>query len=124
MKPIALVVEDEQGLRTIYNNILSRSGFDVFEADNGQQAVAFLQSNTPTVIFLDMLMPKMGGKDVLNYITNTPSLHTCYVVIVSAHNAFEPLANLVPNGEFMLKPVLPDDIRRAARKSLDSGANR
>ena len=118
MEPLVMIVEDEPGLRLIYRTILERQGLAYIESDNGQDAIEKLQELRPHILLLDILMPKSGGADVIDYIQKNPDLQHMYTVIISAHAGFKRLLEQVPAGEFLLKPVLPQDIRGVVERAL------
>ena len=63
-----LIVEDDKDLHAAYKLILSKDGHDVQSAYNGREALKILEKNTPDLILLDLLMPIMGGLELLeNY---------------------------------------------------------
>jgi chemotaxis family two-component system sensor histidine kinase/response regulator PixL len=60
--PPVLVVDDDSGVRRTLARFLGRDGLSVVEADNGQQALTYLQSGgAASVIVLDLRMPVMDG---------------------------------------------------------------
>lgn len=61
-----LIVEDEQSVRAVARRILSRAGYRVLEAENGQDALAIWESRAPDidVVLTDMVMPTMGGREL------------------------------------------------------------
>jgi DNA-binding response OmpR family regulator len=70
MKPRILVADDDDGLRQLLRLILSREGFEVFEAASGEQALALAVAVEPTVILLDVMMPGLDGYDVCRRLKN------------------------------------------------------
>ena len=63
-----LIVEDDKDLNAAYKLILSKDGHDVQGAYNGREALQLLEKTTPDLILLDLLMPIMGGLELLeNY---------------------------------------------------------
>ncbi len=73
MKPPikAVVVEDDSDLRFLYQNKLERAGFKVLTANDGAQGLAIIESNRPHIILLDLLMPIMGGPEMLSRLRST-----------------------------------------------------
>ncbi len=60
-----LVVDDESRMRKLVRDFLQKKGYDVIEAENGEQAVdIFCSDNTISLIILDVMMPKMDGWQV------------------------------------------------------------
>lgn len=62
-----LIVEDDKDLNTAYNIILKNEGYSVKSAYNGKEALRILASYTPDLILLDLLMPIMGGLELLQH---------------------------------------------------------
>src|SRR4030042_709813 len=67
MKKI-LVVEDEEGLRLLYEEELTAEGYDVLTARNGREAIQQLEQGKPDLIVLDIVMPVTDGMDALGRI--------------------------------------------------------
>jgi two-component system response regulator VicR len=60
-----LVIEDDRTLRKVYVTILTKEGFEVSAAVDGEEGLALAQKLEPDLILLDMMMPKMSGLDFL-----------------------------------------------------------
>src|SRR5512135_2475402 len=84
MQPRILVADDDDGLRQLLRLILAREGFEVFEAANGEQALALAVAVDPTVILLDVMMPDLDGYDVCRRLKNDQRTGDVPVVFVSA----------------------------------------
>ncbi len=67
MKKI-LVVEDEEGLRLLYQEELEAEGYEVITARNGKEAIQELERDRPDLIILDIVMPVMDGMEALGKI--------------------------------------------------------
>lgn len=116
-----LVVEDETALRVIYERILTKIGCEVLLARDGQQALDILEQHTPDLIFLDMLLPGVNGVKVLEAISRTPRLaHHMQVVIASSSKDYEQMTHLVAGARFLLKPILPTQIRAIALALIEA----
>jgi len=64
-----LVVDDSAFMRRIVRNILTRNGFDeIVEARDGLEAVKVFRRDSPDLVLLDIIMPGMGGIEVLRRI--------------------------------------------------------
>jgi CheY-like chemotaxis protein len=60
-----LIVEDNESLRLAYSSFLEQEGHAVATASRAQEALDYLQSNTPDLLLVDMLMPEMNGLELL-----------------------------------------------------------
>lgn len=67
MKKI-LVVEDEEGLRLLYEEELKSEGYEVLTARNGKEALQQLDTGKPDLVILDIVMPVMNGMEALGRI--------------------------------------------------------
>jgi two-component system response regulator (stage 0 sporulation protein F) len=63
-----LVVEDEEGLRLLYEEELKVEGYEVLTARNGKEAIEQLEKGKPDLIILDIVMPVMDGIEALGRI--------------------------------------------------------
>jgi DNA-binding NtrC family response regulator len=63
-----LVIDDEQGIRSLLDTLLSRKGYDVVLAESGQKGLECFRRERPDVIVLDLKMPEMDGLTVLQQI--------------------------------------------------------
>ena len=124
MDYIALIADDDHPTLLFLEQVLRPLNVRVMQAEDGAQAIAILENHTPIVLFLDMLMPTMGGMEVLAYICNTPRLNNMYVAIVSAHSYFEPSPTLERANAYYVKPIRPKDIRDATQYALSRQAPR
>jgi len=67
-----LVVDDESRLRKLVSDFLSRAGYEVIEAENGEQALSYFYNvKNISLILLDVMMPKLDGWQVLSEIRQT-----------------------------------------------------
>ncbi|HAJ57590.1 MAG TPA: hypothetical protein DCL35_07470 [Candidatus Omnitrophica bacterium] len=67
MKKI-LVVDDEKPIREMLKKFLTKKGYEVYDADNGEDAVKIVKESVPYIVLLDIRMPKSDGIEVLKKI--------------------------------------------------------
>jgi CheY-like chemotaxis protein len=79
-----LLVEDSKFLRISVERALARAGFGVASAADGEQAVQMALAQTPDLILLDMLLPKLGGPQVLRALRKNPTTASVPVVVLSS----------------------------------------
>lgn len=78
-----LLVEDDVFMLEILSEKLSKSGFDVNIAKDGEECIKVLESLKPDIILLDILMPKMDGIEVLRKVKVSPELSSIPVLVLS-----------------------------------------
>jgi CheY-like chemotaxis protein len=88
MKKI-LIVEDEELLINLLQRKLTEAGYEVFLAKNGQEGLDLMRQKSPDIILLDIIMPKMGGFEVLEEKIKDENLKNIPVVIIS--NSGQPV---------------------------------
>lgn len=79
-----LLVEDDINLREIYAARLEAEGYKVVVASDGEEALAKSVREHPSLILLDIMMPKISGFDVLDIIRSTPETKNVKVVMLTA----------------------------------------
>jgi DNA-binding NtrC family response regulator len=65
-----LVIDDEQGIRSLLDTLLSRKGYEVVLAASGQKGLELFRREHPDAVVLDLKMPEMDGMTVLKHIRN------------------------------------------------------
>ena len=113
-----LTVEKDVELHYLYKYALREINCQLVLTDNGQEALQHLQQHTPQLIYMNMMLPIVSGKELLDYIEITPRLRSTHIAIIcTIPNVQRYIAHL-PSAEFQLKPILPTDIRRIALKAM------
>lgn len=79
-----LLVEDDMALSAVYRSRLEVEGFDVREANNGEDALSATVEYHPDLILLDVMMPKISGFDVLDILRNTPETANVRIIMLTA----------------------------------------
>lgn len=103
MKKI-LIVDDEPNIVMALEFSLQKKGFEVLIARDGQEAVNVFDTNTPKVIVLDVMMPKLDGFEVLKHIKSTQP--ESKVIFLSAKSKKEDVQKGLDEGahKYFTKP--------------------
>jgi len=88
MKKI-LLIEDEELIIKLLSKKLAAIGYDVSLAMNGQEGVEKMKQNIPDLVLLDIVMPRMGGFEVMTEMKKDEKLAKIPVIIIS--NSGQPL---------------------------------
>ena len=78
-----MIIEDDRFLSSLMKARLEKDGFATLQAFDGEEAVQMLKRETPNLIILDLIMPKVTGFEVLQTVSISPQLHDVPVVILS-----------------------------------------
>ncbi len=79
-----LVVDDNPDLRTMASRVIQKAGWEVRTAENGKSALAFLENELPSIIFLDIMMPVMDGFEFLTIFQNRDEWKHIPVVVITS----------------------------------------
>jgi len=84
-----LVVEDDTGTRTTLNRTLTKAGWTVSEAENGQVGLDLLRAHRPALVLLDLMMPEMNGFEFLEALRANEEWRSLPVVVITAKTLTE-----------------------------------
>ncbi|HEX7808710.1 MAG TPA: response regulator, partial [Thermoanaerobaculia bacterium] len=79
-----LVIDDDETARYAISSFAARPGTQVMEAENGLAGIARAQADHPDVILLDLMMPGVGGHEVLQRLKSDPNTAATPVVIITS----------------------------------------
>jgi two-component system, cell cycle response regulator len=118
--PVVLVAEDSRTLRSILRGQLLGHGYQVLEADDGEQAIAVCRRERPDVVLLDVEMPRMDGHLVLGTIKRDPALTDLPVVFVTARVTTEDVVKGLDLGahDYLRKPFEPSELLARVHAAL------
>lgn len=104
-----LVVDDEPDILEFVSYNLSKEGFDVETADNGEEAIKIAQKLVPDLILLDVMMPEMDGIETCVQLRKIESLSNTTIVFLSARaEDYSQIAGLDAGADdYITKPIRP-----------------
>jgi len=83
MKKI-LVIDDSKLLRMANAKMLAKAGYEVLTAADGEEGLKIVQSHTPDLLVLDMMLPKVSGVEVLQTLRKNPSTQRLPVIVLTS----------------------------------------
>ncbi len=118
-QPIILVVDDEPTILSLVKDILVPAGYLVNTASNGKEALAAIQAHPYDLVLTDMIMPQMGGMELVQYLR----LHhpETLVIVFTGFASYQDAVDAVKLGAFdyLPKPLQPEILRHAIERALD-----
>ena len=118
MRPQALVVEDESVTRNLLRQLLINAGCDVDVATDGEDAIVRLSAKRYNVILLDIVLPKLSGTHVMDFLRQEDPDLLERVIVVTGLNV-EEIRKLFPTVCHALgKPVIPNRLLSSVQKCL------
>jgi DNA-binding NtrC family response regulator len=116
-----LIVDDEIGARESLKMIL-KNDYEVFLAENAEEAFSKIQEHSPDVILLDIILPDLDGLKVLERIKqNDPDM---VVIMITATKTVNTAVEAMKLGayDYVTKPFDIDELRRIITRSLSAKA--
>jgi len=120
-----LVVDDEADVRKSVRLILSKAGYDVIEAEDGEVGVQTVKSGdnpfSLDAIICDLNMPKMSGMEAIPYFRS--QFPSCPVIVLTGAGTVERANTLFKQGvvEFLTKPIDQTKLLGAVKKAVSEG---
>ncbi len=111
-KTSLLIVDDEDAIRTVLRLILVRAGYDVFEAENGEEALLKVAKEKPDLIILDVMMPGMDGIEVCQKLRSDPETAELPVIMLSAKTGsyYRNRSEDAGATKYLTKPIAADQL--------------
>ncbi len=103
----ALVVDDSKAIRQIEKKYLEELGFEVLEAEHGEEALQVLEENPDIkLILLDWHMPVMNGYEFLKKVRENPKWNEIKIMMVTTENQQKSVIDAIMAGanEYLMKP--------------------
>jgi DNA-binding response OmpR family regulator len=118
--PTILVADDEEDLRELVSYRLTRSGYQVIGAGDGQEALELAAECTPDVMVLDVMMPKLDGYELTRRVRAEASLRSIPVILLTARSQEADIDRGYEVGadDYLEKPFNPDELVARVRAVL------
>lgn len=121
MRTRALIVEDDRTTREALRRVLEREGCVIDVAVDGEKAIGCLAQHRYDVVVLDIVLPKLSGTDVMEYIASTTPELLASVIVVTGLEVGE-IRKLFPGVcEALSKPVMPTRLVSSFRRCVAAG---
>lgn len=118
--PTILVADDEEDLRELVTYRLSRSGYQVIGAGDGQEALELATECTPDLMVLDVMMPKLDGYELTRRVRAEAALQSIPVILLTARSQESDIDRGFEVGadDYLKKPFNPDELVARVRAVL------
>jgi CheY-like chemotaxis protein len=117
-----LIIDDDEALRNMYLDRMKMEGFEVEMAQNGEKGLARVTEFKPSVILLDIMMPKINGFAVLDILKTTPEYKNIPVIVLSALVQPESKERALKSGavDYLAKSeALPAEVVAKIKKAVE-----
>jgi two-component system cell cycle response regulator DivK len=120
MNKLILVVEDQEDNMQILRDMLASAGYDISEAENGEEALAAVAKQRPDLILMDIQLPVMDGYEATRRIKADPALQSIPIIAVTSYalGGGEDKARAAGCDDFVAKPYSPRQLLAKVREFL------
>lgn len=118
--PLALLVDDEESVRTFLRNALEQSGVRVCEAENGARALEQFVACRPDIVVLDVMMPEMDGFTACAKLRGSLGGSRVPILVMTGLDDAASIAGAYEHGatDFITKPINPTILNHRVRYML------
>ena len=115
-----LVVEDQPDNRKIIRDVFAPTGYEIIEAENGEEALAAIAKARPDLILMDIQLPIMDGHTATRRIKADPALRSIPVIAVTSYalSGEEKKAREAGCDDYIPKPYSPRELLAKVRRYL------
>jgi len=115
-----LVVEDQEDNRRILRDLLGSAGYELIEAESGEDAVAAVGAQRPDLILMDIQLPVMDGYEAARRIKSSPDMQTVPIIAVTSYALAGDEAKALAAGcaAYISKPFSPRALLAKVREYL------
>lgn len=123
-EPTILVVDDEPNQLVTISRILSRRGYRMLTASNGQEALALLADEPVDVMVTDLNMPVMDGMTLLREVADSDANPS--TVVLTGYGTIQSAVDAMKHGaaDYLIKPCNPDELKLVIERQLEMRALR
>ena len=116
-----LLIEDDREISSTIQNVLQSAGYDVITAPNGIEGQRLVESQRPALVITDMMMPRMGGFPVLEYLRSLESPPRVIMITANEGGRHKAYAEMLGVDEYLRKPFAMDLLLEAVERILGEG---
>jgi two-component system, OmpR family, phosphate regulon response regulator PhoB len=120
MKPYVMVVEDEEALATLLDYNLEKEGFRVERAADGEEGLLKVEEETPDLILLDWMLPKVSGVEVCRQLRTRPETRRTPILMLTARGEETDKVRGLDTGadDYVVKPFAMSELTARIRALL------
>lgn len=115
-----LLIEDDREISSTLVSVLESAGYRVVTAPNGIEGQRLIQADRPDLIITDMMMPRMGGFPVLEFLKTVDNPPKVIMVTANEGGRHKAYAEMLGVSEYLRKPFAMDVLLDAVKRTLES----
>ncbi len=119
-----MVIDDSKTIRRTAETLLQKEGFEVITATDGFDALSKIADTRPSIIFVDIMMPRLDGYQTCALIKNNKAFKSTPVIMLSSKDGLFDKAKgrIVGSDQYLTKPFSRDELLGAIRQFVPEAA--
>ena len=119
-----MVIDDSKTIRRTAESLLTKAGCDVTTAVDGFDALAKIADTLPSIIFVDIMMPRLDGYQTCALIKNNTALQATPIIMLSSKDSLFDRAKgrIVGSDQYLTKPFSKDELLSAIKEHVQTSA--
>ncbi|MFO1044405.1 MAG: response regulator [Planctomycetaceae bacterium] len=119
-----LIIDDDREIASMLHGVLQSNGYRVFLAPNGAEGQRQISSLKPDLVITDMMMPRLGGFPVLEYLKTLDAPPPVIMITANEGGRHKAYAEMLGVADYLRKPfpmeVLLESVRRIFATKVES----
>ena len=116
-----LLIEDDREISSTIQSVLQGAGYDVIAAPNGIEGQRLIESHKPALVITDMMMPRMGGFPVLEFLRTLEKPPRVIMITANEGGRHKAYAEMLGVDEYLRKPFAMDLLLETVERILGGG---
>jgi CheY-like chemotaxis protein len=123
MKPLVLVIEDDEKMRELVGDILGAYGIHVLPAESTEEGIDMARLQPPSAVLCDVMLPDGLGFDIIRALQKDSATKDIPVVFMTGNPSMMEHADK-GSRKILLKPIPMEDMVKAVQDAIESGPER
>jgi len=121
---LILLIEDDREIASTIQGVLQAAGYHVAVASNGVEGRRIIENDRPALVITDMMMPKMGGFPILEFIRTQQTPPRVIMITANEGGRHKAYAEMLGVDEYLRKPFAMDVLLEAIERIIGTGDER
>ena len=113
-----LLIEDDREIQSTISGVLQAAGYDVRVAPNGIEGQRRVEEDRPDLIITDMMMPRMGGFPVLEFLKTLSNAPPVIMITANEGGRHKAYAEMLGVSDYLRKPFAMDVLLESAARAI------
>ena len=119
MSHTIVVIEDDREVSNTVQTVLKAAGYNVLAATNGNDGKKLITSNNPDLVLTDMMMPRMGGFPVLEFLTEMETPPKVIMMTANEGSRHKAYAEMLGVVDYLRKPFAMEVLLESVSRALE-----